>query len=224
MSTSGKNDPQRTDIEKRVRETVGILKKRYPDTRPLLDHKNPFELLIATILAAQCTDERVNQVTKQLFRRLPNPGKMSKVPASELEDLIRPTGFFRAKAKSIKGASSDVMERFGGIIPDSLDDLVSLPGVGRKTANVILGTCYGKPAIIVDTHLKRVCGRMGFTFQKSPDKIELELKEVVPESMQTLFSMTVNFHGRYCCKARKPLCPDCLVINLCLFPEKTEAV
>ena len=221
MSISETDDPDGLTLEERILETTKILEETYPDSRPLLEYRNAFELLIATILAAQCTDERVNQVTHELFLRFPDPQRMAAVPTGELEELIRTTGFFRAKANSVRGASRDLVERFDGVMPESIDDLISLPGVGRKTANVILGHCFGKPAVIVDTHMKRVAVRMGFSVEKSPDKMELTLKEIVPESKQTRFSMVVNYHGRYCCRARRPLCADCPVRHLCPYPEKT---
>lgn len=196
------------------------MKERYPDARVMLDFKSPFELLIATILAAQCTDERVNGVMPALFSHFPDPVSMSKATAEEIETIIRPTGFFKAKAKSLLGASKTLVERFAGTVPETMEELVTLPGVGRKTANVVLGNCFKKPAIIVDTHVKRVSTRLGLTDKKDPDKIEFELAETVPEQDHTLFSMVVTFHGRYTCVARKPRCGECVVENLCPSPEK----
>jgi endonuclease-3 len=205
---------------KRASEIVALLKERYPDAHVMLDFKSPFELLIATVLAAQCTDERVNGVTPELFSRFPDPASISKAQAGEIEKIIRPTGFFKAKAKSLLGASKTLVESFAGTVPETMEELLKIPGVGRKTANVVLGNCFGKPAIIVDTHVKRVSTRLGLTDKKDPDKIEYQLAETVPEQDHTLFSMTVTFHGRYTCVARKPRCAECVVENLCPFEEK----
>jgi endonuclease-3 len=205
---------------KRASEILALLKERYPDARVLLNYKNPFELLIATILAAQCTDERVNGVTPLLFSRYPDPDRMSKGTSEEIEKIIKPTGFFKAKTKSLLGASKVLVERFKGAVPETIEELVTLPGVGRKTANVVLGNCFGKPAIMVDTHLKRVSMRLGLTDKKDPEKIEFELKEIIPPKDQTVYSRVVTFHGRYTCVARKPRCSDCVVETLCLFEEK----
>ena len=205
---------------RRASEILALLKKRYPDAHVLLDFKSPFELLIATVLAAQCTDERVNGVTPVLFSLFPDPVSMSKAQAGEIESIIRPTGFFKAKTKSLLGASKTLVESFAGAVPETMEELITLPGVGRKTANVVLGNCFNKPAIIVDTHVKRVSARLGLTDKKDPDKIELELAETVPEQDHTLFSMVVTFHGRYTCVARKPHCGECVVETLCPSPDK----
>ena len=205
---------------RRASEILALLKKRYPDAHVLLDFKSPFELLIATVLAAQCTDERVNGVTPVLFSLFPDPVSMSKAQAGEIESIIRTTGFFKAKTKSLLGASKTLVESFAGAVPETMEELITLPGVGRKTANVVLGNCFNKPAIIVDTHVKRVSARLGLTDKKDPDKIELELAETVPEQDHTLFSMVVTFHGRYTCVARKPHCGECVVETLCPSPDK----
>jgi endonuclease-3 len=215
MSTSQK---EKSD---RALKIFSKLEKAYPDARTLLDYKNPFELLIATILAAQCTDERVNIVTKVLFKRYPNAVKMAAADISDLETIVKSTGFFHAKAKSIKNVSVAIMEKFGGNVPEEIDELVLLPGVGRKTANVVAGNCFGKPAIIVDTHFLRVTRRLGLAETENPDKLETELRQIVPEKNQTRFSQVINFHGRNVCKARKPLCPGCIIDPLCPFEEKT---
>jgi endonuclease-3 len=205
---------------KRASEILALLKERYPDARVLLNYENPFELLIATILAAQCTDERVNGVTPSLFSRFPDPGSMSKAQAEEIEKIVKPTGFFKAKTKSLLGASKMLVERFESVVPETIEELVMLPGVGRKTANVVIGNCFGKPAIMVDTHVKRVSTRLGLTDRKDPDGIELELKEVIPEKDQTPYSRVVAFHGRYTCVARKPRCSECVVETLCPYRDK----
>jgi endonuclease-3 len=206
--------------KERAAEILALLRKRYPDARVLLNYRDAFELLIATILAAQCTDERVNQVTPSLFEKFGDPQRMAKAKEGELERIIKPTGFYRAKTKSILGASKKIVEQFEGRVPETIEELVTLPGVGRKTANVVLGNCFNKPAIMVDTHVKRVSTRLGLTNEKDPDKIELDLKEIIPEKDHTLFSRVVTFHGRITCMARKPKCKECVVEGLCPFEEK----
>lgn len=205
---------------RRASEIIALLKKRYPDARVLLDYKDPFELLIATILAAQCTDERVNGVTPELFSHFPDPGSMSRAQSDEVEAIVKSTGFFKAKTKSLLGASKALVERFAGRVPETMEELVTLPGVGRKTANVVLGNCFNKSAIMVDTHVKRVSTRLGLTDKKDPDKIELELAETIPEPDHTLYSRVVTFHGRYTCMARKPRCAECVVERFCPYEEK----
>jgi endonuclease III len=187
----------------------------YPDARCMLDHANPFELLIATILAAQCTDERVNLTTPALFKRFPTPEAMAKAEIVELEALVRSTGFFHSKAKSIKGAAQALATGFPGGFPDTMDGLLSLPGVGRKTANVVLGTCFGAPALIVDTHMRRVSQRLGLTGSDDPDQIERDLAALLPPARWTAFSHAMTFHGRRCCAARKPDHGKCPVRGLC---------
>lgn len=209
------------DLGKRAGEVYKILTKKYPSPKSLLDYSNPFELLVATILAAQCTDERVNKVTPDLFKRFPGPEQLAKAGLEEIEAIIRSTGFFHQKAKSIRKTSQALVDSFHGVVPQSIDDLASLPGVGRKTANVVAGNCFGIPAIMVDTHFKRVVGRLGLSTAQLPDKIESEIRDLVPENIQTNFTMVINFHGRYCCKARKPLCPGCDIRGLCPYPDKT---
>ena len=197
-----------------------ILDKEYPDARPHLDFRNAFELLVATILAAQCTDEMVNRVTPDLFREFPDSASLAAAEPAVLEQMIRSTGFYRNKAKSLLGMARSVQEKFRGTLPRSVEQLVQLPGVGRKTANVVAGNCYGLPAIIVDTHLKRVTGRLGLSGETNPDKVERSLWNLVPEENRTRFSMVVNEHGRRICTARKPLCTDCVIADLCPFDQK----
>lgn len=205
-----------------VRTTITRLARAYPDARLALDYESPFELLIALILAAQCTDERVNQVTGQvLFRKYRTAADYVRVPAAELEHDIRPTGFFRAKTRSIQGCCRDLVERFGGRVPDRIEDLTSLPGVGRKTANIVLGNAFGKPAIGVDTHVLRLAQRLGLTRQTDPDKVEADLTPQVPAKDRTRFCHLLQFHGRRVCVARKPRCAECVVADLCPYPEKT---
>lgn len=213
----GISERERTD---RAIEILRLLDERYGDARILLDYRNPFELLVATILSAQCTDERVNQVTKTLFGRAPDPAPMAEIPIDELEDLIHSTGFFRAKSKSLHNASETLVKDFAGKVPESIEELTKIAGVGRKTANVIVGNCFHKPAIIVDTHFKRVVGRLELTAETNPDNIEKDMRSIVPEESQTRFSYVINFHGRYCCRARKPDCPGCAICVRCPYPSQ----
>jgi len=216
MRTSGNaGKPSEHPEKDRAREIRRALAAAYPDARCMLDHEGPFQLLIATILAAQCTDERVNLTTPALFARFPDAASMAAAEPEVLEGLVRSTGFYRSKAKSVLGASKAIMDRFGGRFPDVMEDLLRLPGVGRKTANVVLGTCFGKPALIVDTHVRRVTGRLGLASSEDPDRIEEELAALLPESDWTLFSHGLTFHGRRVCAARKPRCGDCTVATLC---------
>ncbi len=215
-STSAANPPSTSDVlSARAVEIIRKLTAEYPDARCMLDHADPFQLLVATILAAQCTDERVNMVTPALFTRFPTPAAMAAADTSELEELIRSTGFFHNKAKSIKGASEALVARFPGRFPDTMEELVTLPGVGRKTANVILGTCFGTPSIIVDTHVRRVSQRLGLASSDDPDEIETELQGLLPRPVWTTASHSLTFHGRRCCAARKPDHERCPVRALC---------
>jgi endonuclease-3 len=213
------SERERQDRSLRIMQ---ILEEEYPDARSLLDYRNPFELLAATILAAQCTDERVNVVTKTLFSQLPDPARMAQVPIGELEEMIRSTGFFRAKAKSLHRAAMTLVSDFGGRVPQSIEELTTIPGVGRKTANVVAGNCFNQPVIIVDTHFKRVIGRLELTGETDPDKIEMDIRTIVPRDRQTRFSHVVNFHGRFCCRARKPDCLSCRIRALCPYPHRTD--
>ncbi len=206
---------------KRAARILELLGQAYPRAGVHLDFRNPFELLAATILAAQCTDERVNQVTPALFARFPDAGSLAQAGQAELEALIRPTGFYRNKAKSLLGMARALAERFGGRVPETMEELVGLPGVGRKTANVLLGACFGQPAIVVDTHLKRVTARLGLADAPDPDKVEARLRALVPADRQTRFTWVIGEHGRQVCAARKPRCPACTVRLLCPYPEKT---
>jgi endonuclease-3 len=199
-----------------------ILDREYPEARPHLDFRNAFELLVATILAAQCTDEMVNKVTPELFRNYPDAAALAAAEPAALEQMIRSTGFYRNKAKSLLNMAGSLQRRFAGKLPQSVEELVQLPGVGRKTANVVAGNCYGLPAIIVDTHFKRVIGRLDLSDETNPDKVERSMWDLVPEENRTRFSMVVNEHGRRVCAARKPLCPNCLIADLCPFPDKTK--
>ena len=196
-------------------KVLDILQKEYPDARVTLDFKDPLQLLIATILAAQCTDERVNQVTKDLFKKYRKASDYARADLKTLEGEIRSTGFFRNKAKSITGCGQALVEKFNGQVPRTLEELTSLPGVGRKTANIILGNAFGQQAIAVDTHVKRVTHRLGWAKSDDPDKIEFELMEVIPQNRWTLGCHQIVFHGRRVCMAKKPKCSICPVNKLC---------
>jgi len=191
------------------------LRKAYPNAKCTLDFANPLELLIATILAAQCTDERVNMVTPALFRAYPGAAAFAGADAAELEEAIRSTGFYHNKAKSVIQCCKMLVEKHGGQVPRNMEALTALSGVGRKTANVILGNAFGIPGIVVDTHVRRLSQRMGLTKNDDPDKIEMDLRGQVPEKDWTDFSHRIVFHGRTVCLAKKPNCPGCLVNDLC---------
>ena len=206
----------------RARKIYSILLEEYPKAHCTLDFGNAFQLLVATILAAQCSDERVNMVTPALFRKDPDPESLAAAREAELQKMIVSTGFFRNKAKSLIGMSKALIEKHAGRVPDDMDALTALPGVGRKTANVILGNVFGRPAIIVDTHMKRLMARLGFTGNDDPDKIEADLIEIIPEERQTMWSHLIVFHGRTICQAKRPLCPQCRINSLCPFPDKTK--
>jgi endonuclease-3 len=196
-------------------KVLDILQKEYPDARVTLDFKDPLQLLIATILAAQCTDERVNQVTKELFKKYRKASDYARADLKTLEGEIRSTGFFRNKAKSIIACGQALEEKFNGKVPRSLEELTSLPGVGRKTANILLGNAFGQQAIAVDTHVKRVTHRLGWAKSDDPDKIEFELMEVMPQNRWTLGCHQIVFHGRRVCPAKNPQCPACPLAKLC---------
>jgi endonuclease-3 len=207
-----------------MRTLIRRLNRAYPDAGLALRFSTPFELLVALILAAQCTDEKVNQITGTVvFPRYRAPQDFVRVPAAELEAAIRPTGFFRSKARSIQRCCQELIERFEGRVPDRLEDLVTLPGVGRKTANILLGNAFGRPAIGVDTHVMRLAQRLGFSTHTNPDKIEADLVRLVPNREQTRFCHLLQTHGRRVCVARRPKCPQCVVSDLCPYPQKTAA-
>ena len=200
----------------RTTEIIKLLKRAHPDARCALNHSNAFELLVATILSAQCTDERVNIVTADLFRKYRKPADYLKVRDTELQQDIKTTGFFRNKTKSIQGACRMLIEKFDGEVPRDMEELLQLPGVARKTANVVLGVAYGIAAgIVVDTHVSRLSHRLRLTNQKDAVKIENDLIQLVPEKDWIIFSHLLIFHGRRVCKARRPLCEECVVEKLC---------
>ena len=192
------------------------LAKEYADAECALTHRNAFQLLIATILSAQCTDQRVNMVTPELFKKWPTPEDMAQAPVGELEKAIQSTGFFRNKAKNILGCCQKLVEQHGGLVPRTLNELVKLPGIGRKTANVVLGTAYGIPSgVVVDTHVTRLCYRLGLTKHTNAVKIEQDLIKLLPEKEWIDFSHRLIHHGRRICNARKPLCGECVLLAIC---------
>ncbi len=192
-----------------------------PEAKVELSHRSPWELLVATILSAQCTDQRVNQVTPVLFERYKTPSDLAKARLPELEQIIRSTGFFKTKAKNLVACAHAITTQFGERVPDRMEDLVTLPGVGRKTANVLLGQAFGQPAIVVDTHVKRVSNRLRLTASDDPDQIEQDLQQLLPASQWTGVSERLLLHGRYICVARKPLCGRCPIYDDCDAKEKT---
>jgi endonuclease-3 len=204
------------ELKQRVRKIIRFLKRAYPDAKCSLNHANAFELLIATILSAQCTDARVNIVTQDLFRKYRKPEDYLKVSAKELERDIRTTGFFRNKTKSIQGTARVLTEQYGGKVPDTIEELLELPGVARKTANVVLGNAFGiSSGVVVDTHVTRLSHRLGLSTQKTAEKIEQDLIAIVPKKDWVMFPHLMIAHGRAICKARNPLCAECVVENLC---------
>jgi endonuclease-3 len=205
-----------TELKTRTRKIIRLLKKAYPDAKCSLNHSNPFELLIATILSAQCTDARVNIVTQDLFRKYRKPEDYLKVPEKELQRDIRTTGFFRNKTKSIQGTARALTEQYGGKVPETIDELLELPGVARKTANVVMGNAFGiASGVVVDTHVTRLSHRLGLSAEKTAEKIENDLIELVPKKDWVIFSHLLIAHGRAICKARTPLCDQCVVEKLC---------
>lgn len=206
----------RAELKQRVRKIIRILKRSYPRAKCSLNHSNAFELLIATILSAQCTDERVNIVTADLFRKYRKPEDYLNVSEKQLQREIRSTGFFRNKTRSIRGTANALIENFAGEVPDSMEELLELPGVARKTANVVLGNAFGiKAGVVVDTHVTRLAHRLGLTQQKQAEKIEHDLIEIVPRNDWVIFPHLMIYHGRKICKARNPLCSECAVEKLC---------
>ena len=206
----------KSQLKERTEKIIKLLKRAHPDAKCALNHSNAFELLIATILSAQCTDERVNKVTADLFRKYRKPEAYLKVPATELQEDIRTTGFFRNKTKSIQGACKMLVEEFDGEVPQSMEELLKLPGVARKTANVVLGVAYGKSeGVVVDTHVSRLSHRLKLTRHRDAGKIEKDLMEIVPRRNWIEFAHLLIFHGRRICKARRPLCEECVVEELC---------
>jgi endonuclease-3 len=206
----------------RVRAILEKLDEAYPNVTCALEHHTPFQLLISTILSAQCTDERVNQVTKTLFVKYRTPSDFAYANPAELEQDIRPTGFFRNKTKSIMGAGKKIVEEFGGELPRTMDELLTLPGVARKTANVVLGTAFSiAVGVVVDTHVIRLSNRLDLTRNEDPKKIEQDLMKIIPQEKWVLFSHQMIWHGRKVCQARKPKCAECNMESLCYAKDKT---
>jgi endonuclease-3 len=204
------------ELKKRARDIIRRLKRAYPGAKCSLNHSNPFELLVATILSAQSTDDRVNIVTADLFRKYKKPEDYLKVPPSELEKDIHSTGFFRNKTKSIQGTAKLLTEQYGGEVPHTMDELLEFPGVARKTANVVLGNAFGiKAGVVVDTHVTRLSHRLGLSEEKTAEKIEQDLIPIVPKKDWVIFPHLMIYHGRKICKARNPLCEECTVEKLC---------
>ena len=204
------------ELRQSVRKIIRLLKRAYPDATCSLNHRNAFELLIATILSAQCTDARVNIVTQDLFRKYRKPEDYLKVSAKELERDIRTTGFFRNKTKSIQGTAKVLTEQYGGEVPSTIEELLELPGVARKTANVVMGNAFGiSSGVVVDTHVTRLSHRLGLSTQKTAEKIEQDLIAIVPKKDWVIFPHLMIAHGRAICKARNPLCAECVVEKLC---------
>ncbi|MDX1503808.1 MAG: endonuclease III [Thermoanaerobaculia bacterium] len=197
-----------------------LLLKKHPDPKLELDFTNPLELLVATILAARATDEKINQVTPHLFARYETAADYASADRETFEQEIRSTGFYRNKAKAVMGMAQALVDDFGGEVPASVEEMVKLPGVGRKTANVVLGNAFGQPAIGVDAHVGRVANRLGLTDEKNPDKVEAALKEQLPEKLWTATANALTLHGRYTCTAKKPACGECVLYDECEWEEK----
>jgi endonuclease-3 len=206
----------------KVTKLIDRLEKVHPEAKLDLDFANPLELLIALILAAQARDDLVNKVTVELFKRNRSAADYADAPLADLEKQIGKINFYRNKAKSIHNCCRQLVEHFGGKVPDNLDDLISLPGVGRKTANIVLGNAFGRDTIGVDTHVMRLSQRLGFTKRTDPDKIEADMMAVVPEKLRVRFCHLMQYHGRRVCLAKKPKCPECTIKSLCPFPGKTK--
>lgn len=220
---------KKSKLSKKVRENQRIgeichrLDEAYPDVHCALHHKNPYELLVATILSAQCTDVRVNTVTPALFERYPSPKELAEAEVGELQNLIHSTGFFRNKAKNLIGAANEIMFSFKGKVPESMEELLTLPGVARKTANVVLGTAFEiADGVVVDTHVKRLSNRLGLTHHQDPNKIEKDLMCKISKKRWIYFSHQLIHHGRGICKARSPKCGECTLTNLCPYSHEVH--
>ncbi len=209
-------DPKRTE------QIFLRLDEHYPEAGTALAHEDPLQLLVATILSAQCTDARVNLVTPPLFRKYPDAGAFARADIRELEGMVRTTGFFRNKARNIRECCRRLVERHGGQVPSKIEELVALPGVGRKTANVVLGNAFGIPGITVDTHVGRLSRRLGWSRHEDPVKVEFDLMRIVPESRWSTFSMQLIWHGRRICASRRPLCGSCFLRDLCPYPARAS--
>jgi len=222
MAAANKTKSKVTRSITNISKIIDRLEKVHPDAKLDLDFTNPLELLIALILAAQARDDLVNQVTVELFKKYRTAEDYARAPLPALQEQIRKINFYRNKAKSIHNCCSEIVARFSGKVADNLDDLVSLPGVGRKTANIVLGNAFGKQAIGVDTHVMRLAQRLGLTKNTNPDKIEFDLIPLVPEGRRVRFCHLLQYHGRRVCLAKKPRCPQCVIRAICSYPEKTK--
>jgi endonuclease-3 len=222
-SRHGASPAVKDDLTARVKRIIAALKRAHPDATLALDFSSPLELLVALILAAQCTDAKVNEVTSQLFKRYRRARDYADATQDEFEEQVRATGFYRQKTRSVRASCRQLVDRFDGQVPANLDDLLTLPGVGRKTANILLGNAFGVPGIGVDTHVGRLSQRLGLTTNTDPDKIEFDLIATVPRKEQVKFCHLLQYHGRRVCKARLPDCPACVISSLCPFPAKTPA-
>jgi endonuclease-3 len=206
----------------RVKRIIATLKKAHPDARLALEFSNPLELIVALILAAQARDELVNSVTAEVFKKYRTAADWVNEKPEKLQEQLRKINFYRRKTTAIQGTCRVLVERFGGQVPDNLDDLITLPGIGRKTANIVLGNALGKQTIGVDTHVARLAQRLGFSEKKDPDKIEADLTSIVPSRSRVKFCHLLQFHGRRICAAKKPDCPNCPIEKLCPYPDKSE--
>ena len=223
MAISRKSIPKSAGTKERIKKVIDRLEKTHPDAKLDLNFSNPLELLIALILAAQARDDLVNKITVELFKKYRTAEDYARTTQPQLEKDIGKINFYRNKARAIRNCCKEIVERFGGKVPDKLDDLISLPGVGRKTANIVLGNAFGRQTIGVDTHVMRVSQRLGLTRNTDPDKIELDLMSIVPEKKRVRFCHLLQYHGRRVCVAKKPRCPDCTIRSLCPYPDKTTA-
>src|SRR5688500_3159265 len=222
MSAPHTKRPAGGPVKSRIIKIIRRLEKVHPDAKLDLDFKNPLELLVALILAAQARDDLVNKVTRQIFQSYRAAADYAATAPEKLEGEIGKINFYRNKAKSIHNCAKELVARFGGKVPDNLDDLLSLPGVGRKTANIVLGNAFGRQTIGVDTHVMRLTQRLGFTKAADPDDVEMDLLKVVPEKKRVRFCHLMQYHVRRICVAKKPKCPECVINELCPFPTKTK--
>ena len=223
MATTRKKSPSTAPKTENVKRIIDQLEKVHPDAKLDLDFTNPLELLVALILAAQARDDLVNQVTVELFKKYRRAEDYAQMPLEELQGQIRKINFYRNKARSIHNCCGEIVKRFGGKVPDRLEDLLALPGVGRKTANIVLGNAFGQQTIGVDTHVMRLAQRLGLTKNTNPDKIEFDLTPLVPERRRVRFCHLLQYHGRRVCFAKKPRCPECTIRTLCPYPDKTKS-
>jgi endonuclease-3 len=223
MAAKSKSSSKRAPSHERVKKIIARLEKVHPDAKLALDYNNPLELLISLILAAQSRDDLVNKITPQLFPKYHTAQDYADAPLEQLGEEVRRINFSRVKSRRIKDCCAALVQRFNGRVPRDLDDLLTLPGVGRKTANIVLGNAFGQQTIGVDTHVMRLSQRLGLTKNTNPDKIEFDLMPLVPEKKRVRFCHLLQYHGRRVCIAKKPKCPVCVINDLCSYPEKTKA-